>query len=244
MTELPDGFYKHKEREDALGVLRLLESERPGQPLSTAVTDELQEIATRGPKPDAGYEARRQVGDTLYIKAWPGEEDWYRYAYEEHDLDPTVAHVVCVPAAYPVAWLVLARQLDGSGDAEMARKFAEVSLALEEHPATLCDLGAMVGAEGEHETALGLFARAFDVREDVAPWLKARAALGVGVTLLEDGQLDKAEEAIKVALQLEPDSEVAQHALRYVEEARGEAGGYISDDTVSDRVADEGSGDE
>ena len=221
MTALPPGFYKYAEREDARRLDEILEGAGNG-PLSAKTRDELQEIAVRSPKPGE-YEARRQVVDTLYIKAWPGEETWYHYVYEEKHFDESVISVVCLPAVYPVAWLVLARELDSSGNAEEGRKFAEVSMSIEEHPSSLCELGAMVGAEGKHELALGLFSRAFEMREDAAPWLRARAALGVGVTLLEDGQLDKAEEAIRLSLQFEPESGVAAHALRYVEEARAEA---------------------
>ena len=222
MTRLPPEFYSDTERNDAKRLDELLAGTVPGGALPDGVRDKLQEIAVRSPLPGV-YEARRQEGDTLYIKAWPNEEPWYHYVYEEKNLDESVSKVVCVPAVYPVIWLILARELDASGDAEQGRKFAEVSMSIEEHPASLCEVGAMVGAEGQHQMALGLFARAFEMREDVAPWLRARAALGVGVTLLEDGQLDKAEEAIRLSLQFDPDSEVAAHALTYVEEARAEA---------------------
>ena len=240
MRELPYGFYNDQEREDAARLEVLLEQAEASGPMTQEIFNELQEIAMRSPKPGE-YEARRQEGDTLYIKAWPGEEPWYHYAYEEQGLDPTVKRVVCVGSAYPVAWLLLARQLDGGGDSEQGRKFAEVSLGVEEHAASLCEVGAMVGAEGELEMALGLFSRAFELREDVPPWLRSRAALGVGVTLLEDSQLDQAEEAIKLALQFDPESEVAKHALQFVEDSRGEqAASGDSTAPAADKPADLG----
>ena len=236
VSSLPPEFYSDTERNDAIRLDELLAGTEQG-PLSDQVREKLQEIAVRSPKP-GDYEARRQVGDTLYIKAWPNEEPWYRYAYEEKHLDESVATVVCVPSAYPVVWLILARELDASGDAVEGRKFAEVSLSIEEHPASLCEVGAMVGAEGQHELALGLFSRAFELREDIAPWFRARAALGVGVTLLEDGQLDKAEEAIRLSLQFDPESQVAAHALTYVEEARAEAAASGEDPTSAESETD------
>jgi tetratricopeptide (TPR) repeat protein len=216
-------FYSDRERADAERLQQLIDLGPEG--MGEDGWHEFREIAGRSPERGV-YESRLTIGDTLYIKTWATDEcDWYRWYYEERKLDDTVSGVVCLQAAYPVAWLLMAGSLVNGGALDEGRKYAEISLALEEHPTTLCEVATILGRQGETETALGLFVRAYEMRADTPPWLLARAARGIGVSLVDLGRLDEAEEAIAQSLELDPENPIALGELEYIAQRRaGEVG--------------------
>lgn len=210
-------FYGAEEAADAARLRELIElgPERMGDD----GWRELRAIASRSPR-HGEYRSRLQLGDTLYIKTWADECDWFRRYYEESGLGEGIAHVVCLPAVYPVVWLLMAGSLVNAGALDEARKFAEVSVALEEHPTSLCELATILGRDGKTETALGLFVHAYEMREDTPPWALARAARGVGVSLVDLDRLDEAEVILRQSLELDEDNPIALGELEYIEERR------------------------
>jgi tetratricopeptide (TPR) repeat protein len=216
-------FYPDDERADAARLRELIELGPEG--MGEEGWREFREMAGRSPD-RGGYEPRLKLGDTLYVKAWGADEcDWYSWYYEERRLDDTVTGVVCLQAAYPVVWLLMAGSLVNAGALDEGRKYAEVSLALEEHPGSLCEVATVLGRQGQTETALGLFVRAYEMRPDTPQWLLARAARGIGVSLVDLGRLDEAEQIIAQSLELDPDNPIATCELEYIAQRRsGEIG--------------------
>ncbi len=171
-----------------------------------------------------GWRPISKDGERVVLAAW----DLGEFLRFSDDSDPLSGpSVVWVTPSYSKAHYLLAVIGAETGDVQGA--FHHVVRAIElqpYHPLVIHEAAIILRRIGGVAEALAILEKG----SSVPAWLMTpeRQALlerSRGVTLVELGRLDEAEEALRAALELEPDSAVAREELEYIARlrARGEA---------------------
>lgn len=166
----------------------------------------------------AGWKPCREGDRSLSIAFWEQEEF---LAHANHPGEGLAKPVFWVPDSYSKAWYQLGAIAVEEEDFERALSSIDCGLELEpDHPELWCEKGYILGRLERHEEALQCYLRAGTARDWSPTSYIARALRGQGVELIDLGRLDEAEDVLRRALELEPESDVARNELEYIEELR------------------------
>jgi len=175
----------------------------------------LEEIVKNTPK---DYLHKYEENGKLFIKFWDLAE-FMRYVdiyKEEHDVS-----IIWVLNAYPRAYYLLGCLSVQQKNYDEAIKYLEVGNSLEpNNPTILLETAVAYSALGDHEKALSLYERVPELGPLVTEDEKARALRGQGVHLIDLGQLEAAEEALRESLKYDPDNRIAHGELEYIADLR------------------------
>ncbi len=166
----------------------------------------------------AGWKPSRGGSGSLSISVWDQDEF---LALAGHQRKGLTKPVFWVSDSYSKAWYQLGAIAVEEGDFERALSSIDCGLELEpDHPELWCEKGYILGRLERHEEALQCYLRAATARDWAPQSHIARALRGQGVELIDLGRLDEAEDVLRRALELEPESDVARNELEYIEERR------------------------
>jgi len=162
----------------------------------------------------ANWKPCRDDGRFLSITFWDQDEF---LAHADHQGKALTKSIFWVQGSYSKAWYQLAVVAIEEKDFQRALFSIDCGLELEpDHPELWCEKGYILGQLERHEDALECYVRAVSVRDWAPASYTARALRGQGVQLIDLERLDEAEDVLRRSLELEPDSEVAQHELEYI----------------------------
>lgn len=134
--------------------------------------------------------------------------------------------VVWLHGSYSQACYLLAYVAVEEAKPEEALALLDRGLALErDHPHLWCEKGHTLQRMGRYPEALWCYEQAERVRAWASPAQKARALRGQGITLIDLGRLEEAEQALRRSLEVEPDSRSALHELGYIAQLRRQQAG-------------------
>jgi tetratricopeptide (TPR) repeat protein len=173
-------------------------------------------VAARTPP---AYAHRFEDGDTLHVKCWDaadfdGYVAWLRSRGH-------AGEVACLPNAYPRAYYYLGWVHIELGNFDTAVEFFDRGLALEPGAARLSNEKAHALTRlGRFRLALSVYDGVLSADGYVAPHDLAVALRGRGFVLIELGDLDGAEAALRRSLWYEPDSRLAADELGHVRRLR------------------------
>lgn len=191
--------------------------------IQSAETEEAQSILmgviSRTPE---DYSSKIESDGKLYIKFWD-RNHFLNYA-AWHETNGRREEVIWLPNAYPRAYFYLAYIYFENGQYETATKILDEGLLLEPHNPKLINekAQAMVGL-GRYQNALPLYEDVLALRGFINPPDKALSLRGKGLVLIEEGQLEPAEECFRESLHYEADNKLAKDELRYIEVLRSSA---------------------
>lgn len=171
----------------------------------------LNEVALNTPRE---YVYSFEENGSLYIKFW----DFDEFVHFISNLpEEGGKNVVWLLSAYPRAHFYLGFLDVNEGKYESALLHLENCLKLEpDQPLCYCEMAIAYSRMGQHNWAFSLYERALKLRPYITAAVKARALRGMGVELVELGQLDFAEQCLKESLKYDPNNEVAFNELRYI----------------------------
>ena len=173
----------------------------------------LEEFLARMPP---GWRPRAETEVELQVAFWTMDE-FLQFA-AHHQAAGDRRKLTWVRPSYGEACYLLGYLAVEEGDYAAARRHVERGLGLEpDHPLLLCELGMIEGGSRRHGEALGCYRKAADSRPWTPPAVVARALRGVGFSLIELGELDRAEEAFRQSLELEPDNATARQELEIID---------------------------
>jgi len=119
--------------------------------------------------------------------------------------------------SYAKAYYLLAYMSIESKNTNEAEIYINKALELEpNNPILLDEKGIILQHMGDHDTAIKSFNSVIDSTECVNNHEKAKALRGKGISLIELGKLDDAENAFKESLAISPNNKVALNELRYI----------------------------
>lgn len=129
--------------------------------------------------------------------------------------------ILWMQLSYSKAYYLLAYLAMEQGDLNKALKNIDKSLELEpDHPLALCEKAMILTHTKDKKQAIELYEKAIKARSWTAPAIIARAMRGIGVALIDEKKLDKAEEYLLKSLELEPENQLAKNELVYIAELR------------------------
>jgi len=134
--------------------------------------------------------------------------------------------VVWVHGSYSRACYLLAYVAIEERDPQAAFQALQKGLELEpDHPHLWCEMGHLLQLLRRHEDALQCYQRAESARAWASPQQKGRALRGQGLSLIDLGRLDEAEQAFQRSLEAEPNHPNALHELGYIAHLRQQQAG-------------------
>ncbi|MGC4120599.1 MAG: tetratricopeptide repeat protein [Myxococcales bacterium] len=158
------------------------------------------------------YAYQLEQGDWLAIKFWDQAEFIHYVAF--HKARGRDRAVRWIKSAYPRAFFYLGFLKVKLGDHEQALAFLDAGLALEpSNPKLICEKAQALIGLGRFQEALELYRTLERPCEHVTGHELAMSLRGQGYILINQGQLDRAQEAFERSLHLEPHSEVAHSEL-------------------------------
>jgi tetratricopeptide (TPR) repeat protein len=127
-------------------------------------------------------------------------------------------NIVWVLPSYPKAWYLLAFMAVERQDWTGALEAIDQALALDpNHPVPMCEKAMILARIKRNEEAYELYKKAESVRPWTPPSIRAKALRGAGVVLIDLGRLDEARTMLKRSLALDPNSNLAQSELTYID---------------------------
>jgi tetratricopeptide (TPR) repeat protein len=173
----------------------------------------LEEFLARMP---AGWRPRADSKEEVQVAFWNMEE--FILFVSRHQAAGDPRKVCWVQPSYSEACYLLGYLAVEEGDYSAARGHVERGLQMEpDHPLLLCELAMIECGCRRRGEALDCYRRAADIRPWAPPSVVARALRGVGFSLIDLGELDRAEEAFRESLELDPDNATARHELEIIE---------------------------
>ena len=164
----------------------------------------------------------RGEGDQEFICCWDLGEF---LAYCAQAQPRAKERVVWVRGSYSRACYLLAYVAVEEGDPQAAFQALTAGLRLEpDHPHLWCEMGHLLQLLRQHEEALQCYLRAESVRSWASSEQKGRALRGQGISLIDLGRLDEAEQALRRSLEVEPENQNALHELGYIAHLREQQG--------------------
>ncbi|MCD6051625.1 MAG: tetratricopeptide repeat protein [Verrucomicrobia bacterium] len=158
--------------------------------------------------------------DGLSIKFWD-QADFLHYITWQKSRGLANQSINWISNAYPRAHYCMGFACVKAKQYDRAIEFLDKGLLLEPtNPKFLLEKAQALIQSGRKEEALAIY----DQIGEVGPYLSARllavSLRGRGFVLIELGDLQRAEDAFKSSLKIEPDSKVALNELLYIEELR------------------------
>ncbi len=170
----------------------------------------------------AGWKPVTEEGDNLRVAYWDLEH-FLACALRERE-SGNKKRLVWARPSYSKAYYLLAFISLETGRKAEAKQHIDRALELEpDHPLLLCEKGLILQTMSEHEEAVGSFDTALRSKGCVTGPEKARALRGKGVSLIDLGRLDEAEQAFTESLKIAPGNRIALDELEYIRRIR--AGG-------------------
>ncbi len=179
----------------------------------------LAEIVTNAPDT---YVWSYQEENGLYVKLWDLHEFMALVAGHRNHRFEAEGDIMWVPSAYPRAFYHMAFMAVEARNHDLAMHCLNEALAMEpDQPLLYCEMALVHSRTGDHERALELYDQSLTMRRGFAPpGVRARAMRGRGVELIELHRLHEAEQSLRDSLRLDPESEIAQNELTYIERLR------------------------
>ena len=158
-------------------------------------------------------------GDSIRVAYW--DEEHFSVCFikdSRNNIDKVIDWVL---PSYSKAYYLLAYMSAGSRNLVEADKYIDKALALEpEHPTLLDEKGMLLQLMGDHENAVKHFNMVIHSNGCVTPYEKARALRGLGISLIDLGRIDEAEQAFQESLKIAPNNKVALAELDYIKKIR------------------------
>ena len=187
----------------------------------------LEEVVKNTPK---DYRHQYEKDGQLFIKFWDLTEFMRYVEIYKDELEVSINWVL---NAYPRAFYLLGCLSVQQKNYDEAIKYLEAANRLEpNNPTILLETAVAYSAIGDHETALSLYERVPELGPLVTEGDKATALRGQGVQLIDLGQLESAEEALKESLKYDPNNRIAHGELDYIADLR--SGGSKKTITTTD----------
>jgi tetratricopeptide (TPR) repeat protein len=160
--------------------------------------------------------------DDLFLKiAFWDEEEFLAHSDREVAMNRLTKSIAWVDGSYSQAWNQLAVVASKEGRYVDALFCVDRGIELEpDHPELWCEKGYILGWLKRYQEAFDCYVHAASVRDWAPPSHVARALRGQGVTLIDLGRLDEAEQVLRKSLAIEPHSEVAHNELNYIQDLR------------------------
>jgi tetratricopeptide (TPR) repeat protein len=166
----------------------------------------------------AGWKPQKEDDQFLQIAFWDQEEF---LAYSHHHRDRLTKSIIWANASYSNAWYQLALVAVEEEQFDHALFCLDCGLQLEpDHPELWSEKGYVLGRLKRHQEAFECYVRAASVRDWTPASQMARSLRGQGTQLIDLNRLDDGEVALQKSLELEPDNEIAQNELKYIESLR------------------------
>ena len=163
------------------------------------------------------YVYQYEEGGAICIKFWDMGE-FLRYIGNLPKDSQNKPDVSWVPSAYPRAFFLLGYIAFERKDLASAAKWFEKAQTLEPKNARiLSELGFTYGAMKRHSESLRCFSAIAEQGDKVPPEFQALAFRGMGVQLIDLGQLDLARQCFFRSLKIEPDNQLAKKELLYID---------------------------
>ncbi len=161
-------------------------------------------------------------GDEIRIASWDLEE-FQAWSDAWAEQNPRGQISFWVRPSYSCAFYFLALIAAEREDYASAIEAVEQGLRLEpDHPLLLCEKGFVLRHLRRFEEALICYQQGVAARQWSPDFQKAQALRGVGVTLIDLGRLDEAEDALRESLRFELNNKIAVAELDYIEQLRSQ----------------------
>lgn len=166
----------------------------------------------------AGWKPVREVGDDTEIAYWDMEH--FTLCVNKDGRSKGKRTMWVVPS-YSKAYYLLAYIAIESRNAKEATAYIDRALQLEpDHPTLLLEKGLIFQVSGRHEEAIRYFEMVSDSKGCRTDYEKARALRSRGVSLIDLGKLDEAEQAFNESLKIAPSNKLALNELAYIRRLR------------------------
>jgi tetratricopeptide (TPR) repeat protein len=170
------------------------------------------------------YKYQYEKDGKLFVKCWTLEE--FLSFYQRLRSIGNRQDLAWIPSAYPRAFFYMAFIKVEQGDFLAALHFLDEGIKIE--PANLnfhIERANVLSLLNNHEAALKISQDIAQKEEDITKEARARALRGMGVEMIELGNLDGAEACLRESLKIEPENMVANDELLYI--GRRRTGGPI-----------------
>ncbi|HMV99207.1 MAG TPA: tetratricopeptide repeat protein [Acidobacteriota bacterium] len=176
----------------------------------------LREVIAHAPD---NHFSRFEIEKKLYIKCWDRAEFEYLVFLQQKTGDDRT--LIWIPNAYPRAYYYLSLILMRQNQFQEALEYLENGAAFEpKNPRFLLDKARAHGFLGHPQLAVQLYEQVLAMGVLILPALRAIAFRGKGVQLIELGELDQAEQALKQSLAIEPHNALAANELNHIANLR------------------------
>lgn len=169
----------------------------------------------------AGWKPAVEKGDGIYVAYWDTE---HFMACSVKDGEGGGKRVMWAQPSYSKAYYLLAYMAIESRKPGEANAYIDKALELEPaHPVLLLEKGMILQIMGRHEETVRHCDAVINSKGCLTGYEKARALRAKGVSLIDLGKLDEAEQAFNESLKIAPNNKVALNELEYIRRIR--AGG-------------------
>lgn len=176
----------------------------------------LRDVVQRAPRPYL-RDTEGPEGE-LVVRFWDQTEFIYFVTHRGHRLG---RNIVWRPSAYPRAFYYLGFLRVKQERPAEAIAFLDAGLELEPESALLrLEKAKAIGLTGDRMGQLRLAQEIVDMGDEVPGNQRALAMRSAGFALIEEGDLDAAEQWFLRSLELDPESPVAASELEYIDELR------------------------
>ncbi len=168
----------------------------------------------------AKYSNFEENDEGISIKFWD-QTAFIHYVTWQKQQGLTNKNIQWINNVYPRAHYYMGYLCVKKKEFDRAIEFLDKGLNLEPtNPIFICEKAQASVLSGRKEEALALYQQVNEISPYVGAFDIAVALRGQGFVLIEMGNLDKAENAFKSSLEIEPDNEVALNELQYIAHLR------------------------
>jgi len=166
----------------------------------------------------AGWKPVTEKGDDTEIAYWDTE---HFLACANKDGRGKGKRTVWAYPSYSKAYYLLAYMSIEKRNAKEADAYIDKALALEpDHATLLLEKGLILQTTGRHEDAVRYFEMVINSNGCVTGYETARGLRAKGVSLIDLGKLDEAEQAFNESLKISPGNKLALNELEYIRRLR------------------------
>ena len=206
---------KEENPQISLGAVEKMMSERKFDEAKTALNALLAGMP-------AGWKPVNEKSDGIFVAYWDTE---HFITCSTRDREQKGGkRIVLAQPSYSKAYYLLAYMSVQSRKSDEANTYIDKALELEpDHPILLLEKGLIFQLTRSYEEAIRRFDAVINSKGCVTDYEKARALRAKGVSLIDLGKLDDAEQALNESLKIAPNNKVALKELDYIRNIR--AGG-------------------
>jgi tetratricopeptide (TPR) repeat protein len=170
----------------------------------------------------AGWKPVNEKSDEILVAYWDTEH--FLFCSTRDREQKGGKRIVLAQPSYSKAYYLLAYMSIESRNTREANGYIDKALELEpDHPTLLLEKGLILQLTRSYEEAVRRFDAVINSKGCVTDYEKARALRAKGVSLIDLGKLDEAEQALNESLKIAPNNKVALKELEYIRSIR--AGG-------------------